>query len=108
MQITKVLKTEAKNKCVNSQEVVFILDNYIQISGIVVSFDEKGEFSGITWPENVSFIDKAEELKVIADLIDKVSMLFAPEVLEEHKNISFGKYVERYEKDILNKKYSEE
>ena len=107
MKITKVLKTESKNKCADSQEVVFILDNYIQISGIVVSFDEKGEFSGIIWPDNVSFVDKAEGLKVIADLIDKVSMLFAPDVLEEYKETSFGKYIEKYKNDILKKKYSD-
>ena len=44
MHITKVLKTEAKDGNINKQEVVLVLDNYIQISGFVVSFDEDGEF----------------------------------------------------------------
>ena len=54
MKITKVLKTESKNKCADSQGVIFILDNYIQISGIIVSFDEKGEFypNGFDKPHN--------------------------------------------------------
>ena len=108
MKITKVLRTEAKNGNTNKQEVVLVLDNYIQISGFFVSFDENGEFSSIDIPTNIAFLDKEFELKMIADLINKLSTLMqaAPEAFEERKNINFGKYVERYEKDILNKKYS--
>ena len=108
MKITKVLKTEAKNGNVDEQEVVFILDNFIQISGITVRFKD-GEFVGATWPENIKFLDTEDELRVTTDLAYKLSTLMqaAPEAFEERKNIDFGKYVERYEKDILNKKYSE-
>ncbi len=108
MQITK-LKTEAKDGNINKQEVVLVLDNYIQISGFIISFDEDGEFSSIDIPTNIEFLDKEFELKMIADLINKLSTLMniAPEAFEERKNIDFGKYVERYEKDILNKKYSD-
>lgn len=109
MHVTKVLKTEAKDGNTNEQEVVFILDNYIQISGIVVSFDEEGEFSGITWPENVTFLDTGEQLKVTADLVYKLSSLMQafPAAFEEnnYQGSKFGKYVKEQEQKILNKEY---
>ena len=109
MQITK-LKTEAKDGNINKQEVVLVLDNYIQISGVVVSFDEDGEFSSIDIPANIEFLDKEFELKMIADLINKLSTLMqvAPEAFEEgyHKGSKFGKYVKEQERKILNKEYS--
>lgn len=108
MQITK-LKTEAKDGNVNKQEVVVVLDNYIQISGFVLSFDENGEFSSIDIPTNIEFLDKEFELKMIADLINKLSALMqaAPEAFEEgyHKGSKFGKYVESYQDKILHHKY---
>lgn len=108
MQITK-LKTEAKDGNVNKQEVVLVLDNYIQISGFIVSFDESGEFSSIDIPVNIEFLDKEFELKMIADLINKLSMLMqaAPEAFEEGslKGSTFGRYVKEQEQKILNKEY---
>ena len=109
MHITKVLKTEAKDGNINKQEVVLVLDNYIQISGFVVSFYEDGEFSSIDIPVNIEFLDKEFELKMIADLINKLSMLMqaAPEAFEEGnlKRSRFGRYVKEQEQKILNKEY---
>lgn len=108
MQITK-LKTEAKDGNANKQEVVLVLDNYIQISGFFVSFDESGEFSSIDIPVNIEFLDKEFELKMIADLINKLSALMqaVPEAFEEnnYKGSKFGKYVKEQEQKILNKEY---
>ena len=107
MQITK-LKTEAKNGNVDEQEVVFILDNFIQISGISVRFKD-GEFVGATWPENIKFLDTEDELRVTTDLAYKLSTLMqvAPEAFEEnnYKGSKFGKYVKEQEQKILNKEY---
>ena len=107
MRITKVLKTETNNKHTDNQEVVFVLDNYIQISGIFVSFDEDGEFSGIIWPDNIKFVDTADELRVTVDLVDKLSKLMqaAPEAFEEnnYQGSKFGRYVKEQEQKILNK-----
>ena len=109
MHVTKVLKTETNNKHTDNQEVVFVLDNYIQISGIFVSFDENGEFSGIIWPDNIKFVDTADELRVTVDLVDKLSKLMqaAPEAFEENNSqgSKFGRYVETYQDKILHHKY---
>ena len=106
MKATRIVeKKESKKDSNTIYDIVFVLDDMIQISGIQIVL--KKDTLEFNWPNNIYFLDGAVQLGVEADILRSLQSPEVRDILQERKKPKshISRYVDKALYMIKNKKY---